>query len=96
MIWFMSETSEEVAGLGLDPLRTFSVAEGAAFFGQTEHWYATQLRARKLPGHKIGRQWRLTERDILDALDMFARPAMVPPPDPSGLTPLSRRRNKRR
>lgn len=94
----MSDKPEEVAGLGLDPLRTFSVAEAAAFFGQTELWYATQLRARKIPGHKIGRKWRLTEADILATLELFARPAIipvpvpVPVPDPSGLTRLSRLR----
>jgi excisionase family DNA binding protein len=73
-----------------------TVAEAAERIGKTEHWYATQLRARKLPGHKIGRQWKITAEDLQAALDSFAVPAQVVKRDPSGLTSLSRRRHTRR
>ncbi|MFC9788729.1 helix-turn-helix domain-containing protein [Rhodococcus sp. NPDC127528] len=71
---------------------TFTVADGALRLGVTEHWYLRQLRARKLPGHKIGRQWRLTEGDLREALELTAVPAVAASADPAGLTPTTRRR----
>lgn len=73
---------------------TFTVADGAARLGQTEAWYLRQLRARKLPGHKIGRQWRLTESDLTQALEITAVAAVVAPVDIA--TPTTRRRYSRR
>jgi excisionase family DNA binding protein len=75
-----------------DSPRTFAVSVGAERLGVTVDWYMRQLRARKLPGHKIGRQWRLTDEDVEEALRITARPAIETPPDPAGLTPGSRRR----
>lgn len=75
---------------------TLPVSEGAERLGQSTEWYLRQLRARKLPGHKIGRTWRLTESDIAEALKITAVPAIVRTPDPAGLTPTSRRRLNRR
>lgn len=74
---------------------TFPVAVGAEQLGVTVDWYQTQLRARKLPGHKIGRTWRLTHHDLEEALRLTA---VTPTPthvDPAGLTPGSRRRLNR-
>lgn len=71
---------------------TMSVAEAAKRLGVKEGWYATQLRASKLPGHKMGNRWRLTEDDLQQALKLTCRPARVVPLDPAGLTPGSRRR----
>ena len=73
-----------------DDNRTIPVEEGAARLGVSLDWYMRQLRPRKLPGHKIGRTWRLTDDDIREALRLTAKPALVKPPDPSGLTSRSR------
>ncbi|WP_221273553.1 helix-turn-helix domain-containing protein [Prescottella equi] len=70
---------------------TYTVAEAAAKLGITEAWYLRQLRARNLPGHKLGRQWRLTDDDIAQALELTAQPASPRPVLPAGLTPTSRR-----
>lgn len=74
---------------------TFDVAEGAARLGVTTDWYMRQLRARKLPGHKIGRTWRLTDDDLTKALELTAISANPTHTDPAGLTPGSRRRLNR-
>lgn len=52
---------------------TYTVAEAAAKLGITEAWYLRQLRARNLPGHKLGRNWRLTDDDIAQALELTAQ-----------------------
>lgn len=74
---------------------TMSVADAAQRLGVTEDWYLRQLRARKLPGHKLGRAWRLTEDDVRKALELTYQPARMVPADPAGLTPGSRRRLER-
>ena len=81
---------------------TYDLAEAAERIGGvTEKWLAARLRAGKLPGRKVGRQWRMTDSDIEAAVELFgvgpqtnAAPkiqvrAKVPP---SGLTRTSRRR----
>lgn len=75
---------------------TFDVEVGAQRLGVTTGWYLTQLRARKLPGHKLGNRWRLTEEDVQKALELTAIPAHPTHTDPAGLTPTSRRRINRR
>lgn len=75
---------------------TYTVAEAAVKLGVTEAWYVRQLRARNLPGHKLGRQWRLTDDDITQALEITARPAKPRSPDPAGLTVTSRRNLNRK
>lgn len=69
----------------------FSVEVGAKRLMQTADWYLRQLRAGKLPGHKIGRKWVLTESDVQAALDITFKPAVVAQPDPAGLSARSRR-----
>ncbi|MBM4716195.1 DNA-binding protein [Rhodococcus hoagii] len=86
----MTDTATEAA------LRVIPVAEGAKRLGQTEAWYLRQLRERKLPGHKIGRKWALTEDDIRQALELTAIAATPRTVDPAGLTRTSRRRIGRR
>ncbi|MDV7197040.1 helix-turn-helix domain-containing protein [Rhodococcus kroppenstedtii] len=78
------------------PSATFPLTEGAERLGVSVDWYMRQLRARKLPGHKLGRKWRLTEDDLAEALRLTAMPALAPRPDPAGLTAGSRRRLERR
>lgn len=70
---------------------TFPVVWGAERLGVTEAWYTRQLRARKLPGHKIGRTWRLTEGDVQAALDITFVAPIIPVKDPAGLSSRSRR-----
>ncbi|WP_322544451.1 helix-turn-helix domain-containing protein [Rhodococcoides fascians] len=74
---------------------TFDVAEGAARLGVSTDWYMRQLRARKLPGHKLGNRWRLTNEDVERALELTAIAANPTHTDPAGLTPGSRRRLNR-
>lgn len=51
---------------------TYDLAEAAARIGGvTEKWLAARLRAGKLPGRKVGRQWRMTESDIEAAVELF-------------------------
>ncbi len=83
----MSDTTEAI--------HAFPVADGAARLGQTEAWYLRRLRDRKLPGHKIGRKWMLTEDDVRQALELTAV-AAEPPLIDDGLTPTTRRRMARR
>jgi len=72
--------------------RLYTPAEAAEALGVTEDWLVKQLRARKLPGRKAGRFWKLAEQDIEAAIESFAVPAFTPVADPSGLSSRSRRR----
>ncbi|MGW4718911.1 helix-turn-helix domain-containing protein [Nocardia sp. NPDC004260] len=71
--------------------RLYSPAEAAEALGVTEDWLVKQLRARKLPGRKAGRFWKLAEQDIEAAIDLMAVPVVAAKPDPSGLSRRSRR-----
>lgn len=42
----------------------YTVAEAAKSLLVTEDWLIKQLRARKLPGRKVGRTWRMAPADI--------------------------------
>jgi hypothetical protein len=70
---------------------TFSVEQAVKQIGApSERWYIMRLRDRRLPGRKVGRNWRLTEQDILDALDILKNDPHVTDA-PTGLTPRSTR-----
>ena len=82
---------------------TYDLAEAAERIGGvTEKWLAARLRAGKLPGRKVGRQWRMTDSDIEAAVELFGvGPQAIPAPvnnhvradaATSGLTRTSRRR----
>jgi hypothetical protein len=64
--------------------------------GCSERWLIEQLRSGRFPGRKVGRQWRMTDKDVQDALDICANDARpvngnaVAPV--SGLTPTSRKK----
>ncbi|GAB3211259.1 hypothetical protein [Nocardia tengchongensis] len=47
------------------------------------HWLMLQLRARKLPGRKVGRSWCMTDSDINEAIELLASPALVRIADPA-------------
>lgn len=46
-------------------------------------WLKTRLRARQLPGHKIGRSWFMTESDISEALDLMKSSVVTPSARPT-------------
>ncbi|AHH16551.1 putative DNA-binding protein [Nocardia nova SH22a] len=79
-------------------LMLYTVAEVAEMLGPhvTVAWLTKRLRERKFPGRKVGRSWMLTRADIESAIELMARPAIAPKPDPAGLTAGSRRRLNRR
>jgi hypothetical protein len=60
----------------------------------SERWLIEQLRAARFRGRKVGRLWRMTEQDILDALDVCSNDhARVTATAPgAGLTPRSKKR----
>ncbi|MEV6555924.1 helix-turn-helix domain-containing protein [Nocardia sp. NPDC051756] len=72
--------------------RLYTTAEAAERLQRSEDWYVKQLRARKLPGRKAGRFWRVSDDDIQAAIDSMAVPVITPEADPSGLSSRSRRR----
>lgn len=77
-------------------LTTYSVAEVVEQIGApSERWVIEQLRSGRFPGRKIGRNWRLTEGDVVVALEVCrfnpsetGECAFGPV---TGLTPTSRR-----
>lgn len=50
-------------------------------------WLQDQIRAKKIPAHKIGRHWVLTDSDIEQALDMWASKPVANPDAPFRFTP---------
>lgn len=49
---------------------TYDIAGAAQRMGApSERWVVEQIRAGRFPARKMGRAWRMTEQDILDALD---------------------------
>jgi excisionase family DNA binding protein len=75
--------------------RAHSTAEAAEQIGCSERWLIEQLRANRFPGRKVGRHWRMTDRDIADALDLCGnehRNAYSDVLPVVGLTPRSKQR----
>ncbi len=77
-------------------LTTFSVAQVVEQIGApSERWVIEQLRSGRFPGRKMGRRWRMTEEDVIAALEV----SRYNPPETgesavravTGLTPTSRR-----
>ncbi|TFV60430.1 DNA-binding protein [Mycobacterium sp. PS03-16] len=62
----------------------------------SERWLIEKLRAGAFPGRKVGRHWRMTEEDIVDALAACSNEVCRVPaaaiPARSGLTSTSRKR----
>jgi hypothetical protein len=73
-----------------------NLAEAAAAIPCTERWLADQLRAGRFPGHKVSRQWRLSDADIEEIIRLCAvHPTALPtsaPSEHSSMTPTTRRR----
>jgi hypothetical protein len=66
----------------------------------SQRWLQDQIRARRIPAHKIGRHWVMTDDDIENALRLWeSKPQVVdvPPETPApllSLTATSLRRQK--
>ncbi len=77
-------------------IRAHAIADAADVIGCSERWLTEQLRSGRFPGRKVGRQWRMTDEDVRDALGICANDARrvawnaVAPV--SGLTPSSRKK----
>jgi hypothetical protein len=83
---------------------TFSLEESAALICGADHngnplpgktqWLMKRLRTGELIGYKCGRQWRMTDEQIADAIQKLTpQRARVPQvPTLAGLTRTSRRR----
>lgn len=110
----MADANSIAAGLGLGLPRwagenltgeesapvTFSIADATEQMGApSERWVVDQIRSGRFPARKIGRAWRMTDRDIRDALDACGNTLRVSEESASartGLTPTNRRRRGRR
>ena len=46
-----------------------TLAETAEYLGRPAKWVAEQARAGRLPGRRVGRQWRFLEADVVAYLD---------------------------
>jgi hypothetical protein len=74
---------------------TYSIAEVAEQMGApSERWLVEQLRAGRFRGRKVARFWRMTEQDIIDALDICSndRRHHTTSGPGRGLTPRSKKR----
>ena len=57
-------------------IRSHSTADVAdLMMGCSERWLIEQLRANRFPGCKVGRHWRMTDKDVEDALGICANDA---------------------
>jgi hypothetical protein len=78
-------------------IRTYSTAEVTQIVGApSERWLIEQLRAGHFPSREVGRgNWRTTEQDIADALDLCRNELRVAHSNVFpvvGLTPRSKQR----
>jgi hypothetical protein len=70
---------------------TTSLPEAATHIGCTEVWLTRQLIARRLPGYKAARKWRMTAADIDQAINICREPAAPNLPVPTVIRPRRRR-----
>lgn len=82
-------------------IRTYSTAEVADSMGCSERWLIEQLRSNRFPGYRAARHWRMTDRNIQDALDICANGTRRingnnAAATASGPTPTSRKRAEKR
>lgn len=78
----------------LTPL-TYGLEDSAVLMGaRGKRQVAEWLKAGRIPGRKIGREWRMTMEDIKAAIETFGVRGEPETPEEkcSGLTPTSRRR----
>lgn len=77
-------------------LVTLSAKEVAAGLGCKERWLVEQARDGKIPARRIAKQWRFTQQDCAEIVDLFANGFHKPENEsavrPAGVTAQSRRR----
>lgn len=74
---------------------TFGLSDAKVLMGaRSERQLTEWLKAGRIPGRKIGREWRMTIEDIRSAIESFSvtRQPETPEQRRSGLTSTSRRR----
>ncbi|WP_081346443.1 DNA-binding protein [Mycobacteroides chelonae] len=74
---------------------TYGLTESVQLMGaKSERQLTEWLKAGRIPGRKIGREWRMTIDDIRAAIDSFGVRGQPETQEQkrSGLTPTSRRR----
>ena len=69
--------------------KTYSTGEVFGPIGApSKRWLDKQLNDGRFPGRKVGRSWRMTERDVADAIEICKNDFDGVVSDaPSGLTP---------
>ena len=69
--------------------KTYSTGEVFGSIGApSKRWLDNQLNDGRFPGRKFGRSWRMTERDVADAIEICKNDFDGVVSDaPSGLTP---------
>jgi hypothetical protein len=75
--------------------QTHSTAEVAETIGApSERWLVEQIRSGRFPARKVGRSWRMTDSDVVAALNACRsdRLRVEVIPFATGLTPRSRKR----
>lgn len=76
--------------------RTYAAEEAAELMGAPSvRWLIEQLRAGRFQGYKVGRHWRMTEDDVLAAVEACRPPRtrrLAEASMSAGLTRTSRRR----
>jgi hypothetical protein len=50
----------------------YDLDEASAKLGKSERWLADKLRARRFPGRKVGRTWKLTQDDLDEIIQLCA------------------------
>lgn len=74
---------------------TYDIADSAQKMGSSQRWLVDELRAGRLPGRKVAGHWRMTEQDIIDALELCSnrsRGIGADGEEVTGLTSTSRKR----
>jgi len=64
-------------------VRTFSLAEVAAMvlppeWKDPERWLRRRLNRGEISGYRVGREWRMTQRDVADFIERHRKPVASP------------------
>ncbi len=58
--------------------RLKTVADLSALLTKSEQWVAAEARAGRIPGRKVGREWRFTEADVTAYIDSLSAASAAP------------------
>jgi hypothetical protein len=77
-------------------ISTISAEEFAEELGCSPRWLVEQARGGTIPARRIAKQWRFTQEDCAEIVELFAnsfhKSQTESAPRPAGLTAESRRR----